>query len=242
MWPHLVSVSSSGKWGQYLPCSLLQRLEIISIRVQHSAWFTDLTHQELREAMCTHTNYWAESDRSFRRNICKALGTQQEESESGMVSWESVFGLSLEGWAGYWQAVRGGPIPNGRQAIKEGVGFHCLTPESSPRLPGRSSTVSTVCSIAFLLLSLHHCWRVLGMFLVDDIKPASSFPSSPLVCVSAVQWKLVKFNLEENNMNKNTFLSVGRIVIYAQVRLFPLTYLENPGWEISLTWILPQIL
>ena len=33
MWPHLVSVSSSGKWGQYLPCSLLQRLEIISIRV-----------------------------------------------------------------------------------------------------------------------------------------------------------------------------------------------------------------
>ena len=33
MLPHLVSVSSSGKWGQYLPCSLLQRLEIISIRV-----------------------------------------------------------------------------------------------------------------------------------------------------------------------------------------------------------------
>ena len=60
MWPHLVSVSSSGKWGQYLPCSFLQRLEIISIRVQHSAWCTDLTHQELREAMCTHTNYWAE--------------------------------------------------------------------------------------------------------------------------------------------------------------------------------------
>ena len=58
MWPHLVSVSSSGKWGQYSPCSLLQRL--ISVRVQHSSWFTDLTHQELREAMCTHTNYWAE--------------------------------------------------------------------------------------------------------------------------------------------------------------------------------------
>ena len=101
--------------------------------------------------------------------------------------------------------------------------FHCLTPESSPPLLGHSSTVSVVCSIAFLLLSLHHCWRVLGMFLVDGINPASSFPSLPLVCVSAVQWKLVKFNLEENNMNKNTFLSVGRIVIYAQVRLFPLT-------------------
>ena len=60
MWPHLVSVSSSGKWGQYLPGSLLQRLKVISIRAQHSAWCTDLTHQELREVMCMHTNYWAE--------------------------------------------------------------------------------------------------------------------------------------------------------------------------------------
>ena len=127
----------------------------------------------------------------------------------------------LEGWAGYWQAMRGEAIPNGRKVVKEGVGFHCLTLESSPPLPECSSTVSTVCLIVFLLLSLHHCWRALGMFLVDDIKPVSSFPNMPLVCMSAVQWKL--FNLEENNMNKNTFLSVGRIVIYAQVRLFPLT-------------------
>ena len=65
-----------------------------SIRVQHRAWCTDLTHKELREAMCMHTHYWAEEDRSFRRNVSKALGTQQEESESRMVSWESVFGLS----------------------------------------------------------------------------------------------------------------------------------------------------
>ena len=58
-WPHLVPVSSSGKWDQYLPGSLLQRLKIISVRVQHSAWCTDLTYQELREAMCMYTNYWS---------------------------------------------------------------------------------------------------------------------------------------------------------------------------------------
>ena len=41
MWPHLISVSSSVKWGQYFLCSLLWGLEIISIVVQHSAWCWD---------------------------------------------------------------------------------------------------------------------------------------------------------------------------------------------------------
>ena len=54
------SVSSSVKWGQYLLCILLWGLEIMSIRVQHRASCTDLTPQELREAMCTCTNDGAE--------------------------------------------------------------------------------------------------------------------------------------------------------------------------------------
>ena len=58
--PHSFSVSLSVKWGQYLLCILLWGLEIMSIRVQHRASCTDLTLQELREAMFTCTNNGAE--------------------------------------------------------------------------------------------------------------------------------------------------------------------------------------
>ena len=54
--PHSFSVSLSVKWGQYLLCILLWGLEIMSIRVQHRASCTDLTLQDLREAMFTCTN------------------------------------------------------------------------------------------------------------------------------------------------------------------------------------------
>ena len=42
--------------GPGLPVSLLYGLEIISVRVQHRASCTDLTLQELREAVCMCTN------------------------------------------------------------------------------------------------------------------------------------------------------------------------------------------
>ena len=81
MWPHLISVSSSVKWGQYFLCSLLWGLEIISIMVQHSAWCTDLIPQEQRKAVCMCINDGAGWDGSFTRGVNRALGTQQEERE-----------------------------------------------------------------------------------------------------------------------------------------------------------------
>ena len=81
---------------------------------------------------------------------------------------------------------------------------------------------SLLCFIS--TLSLHHQWRALhGLLDGWHQESTAPFHSLPLVCVSAVQWELVKFNLEENNVNKNTFLSVGGTVIYAQLRFFPLT-------------------
>ena len=63
-------------------------------------------------------------------------------------------------------------------------------------------------------------------FWTDGIKPASPFPSLPLVCVSAVQGELGKLNLKENNMNKNTFLSVGGTVVYTR-QTFPFNLIRK---------------
>ena len=48
-------------------------------------------------------------------------------------------------------------------------------------------------------------------FWMDGIKPASLFPSLPLVCVSAVQWELVKFwGFPGGSDNKESVCNAGR--------------------------------
>ena len=82
--------------GPVLPVSLLWGLEIISIRVQHRAWCTDFTPQEMREPMCTCKNDGAELDGPSweMRDVSRALGTWQVEMSPG---W--FHGRVCLGWA-----------------------------------------------------------------------------------------------------------------------------------------------
>ena len=66
--------------------------------------------------------WWSRIRWSFMRDErCKqSLRNPAGGDESKMVSYESILGLSLGKWAGYWQTVRGGAILHGRKAVKEG--------------------------------------------------------------------------------------------------------------------------
>lgn len=163
----------------------------------------------------------------MRDERCKqSLRNLAGRDESRMVSWASVLGMSLGKWAEYWQAVRGGVSPHGRKAVKEGRAPAALL--SSPALLFQGLTScshlpsqqSAPCCLLWVFTIAE---GPLMCFWTDGIKSVLPFPSLPLVCVSAVQWELGKLSLKENNVNKNTFLSVGGIVVYTQVRLFPLT-------------------
>ena len=146
MWPHLVSVSSSVKWGQYFLCSWLWGLEINSIVVHHRSYSPGA------ERHLVHVyKWWNKIRQSFMRderckqNIRKSAG----RDESRMGSWESVFWLSLARWVGYWQDVRGRAIPSGRKAVRKTrhPPFDSGTQPSSVRA---SLTVSTVYCVVFL--------------------------------------------------------------------------------------------
>ena len=115
-WPIHWGPQSSVKWGQYFLCSWLWGLEINSIVVHHRSYSPGA------ERHLVHVyKWWTKIRQSFMRderckqNIRKSAG----RDESRMGSWESVFWLSLERWAGYWQDVRGRAIPHGRKAVRK---------------------------------------------------------------------------------------------------------------------------
>ena len=146
MWPHLVSVSSSVKWGQYFLCSLLWGLEINSIVVHHRS-YPPGTERHLVHVY----KWWTRIRQSFMGDErCKQKSRKPAgRDESRMGSWESVFALSLEKWARYWQAMRGRAIPNGRKAVRK---ERCLPFDSGtqPSSVRASLLVSTVYCVLFL--------------------------------------------------------------------------------------------
>ena len=69
----------------------------------------------------------------------------------------------------------------------------------SSLLRGVSSVVATIAE------------EPLMCFWMDDIKPASPFPSLPLVCVSAIQWDLVQFwGFPGGSDSKESVCNAGR--------------------------------
>ena len=183
--------------GPVLPVSLLWGLEVISVRVQHRAWCTDLTPQELREAMYMCTNDGTEKDGPSwdMREVNRALGTHQVEMSPG---W--FHGRVCLGWA--WKDGQDADRlwEEGRFHKKEKLwrkqDSWCLTLESSPPLPGPhirpTFTISEICSLVLLLQVSTIAEGPLMCFWTDGVKLASPSPSLPLVCMSAVQWELRK--------------------------------------------------
>ena len=123
--------------------------------------------QELREAMY---RWWSRIRWSFMRDgRCKqSLRNSAGRDESRMVPWERILGMSLGKRAGYWQAMRGGAIPRGRKAVKEG-GLLLLNSRVQPS-SARASRLAHIYHFSSLLpgastVSLHHPWRALDVLL-----------------------------------------------------------------------------
>ena len=139
MWPHLVSISSSVKWDQYFLCSLLWGLEIIIVRVQHKAWCTDLTARSW-EKLCACVQMMEQNKTGpsrEMRDVNRTLGTQQDDMSPGCFHGRVRLDWTWKEWQDI-DNVKGGLIPSGRKAVKEGVSFPLL--DWSPALLSQGLT------------------------------------------------------------------------------------------------------
>lgn len=171
IWPHLVSVSSSVKWGQCFPCELVVRIRD-NLR-QGPAPELEVHRSYPSGAERSHVHgykWWNRIRWSFMRyERCKqSLRNPPGRDESRMVSWESVPQDEPGRWAGCWQAVRGGAIPQERKAVKE-AGLLMLDSRVQPS-SARASRPAHIYHFSSLLpgastVSLHHCWRALDVLL-----------------------------------------------------------------------------
>lgn len=166
MWPHSLSVSASVKWGQHLLCILLWGLEIMSIRVQHRASCTDLTLQELREAMCTCTNNGA--DKMVLHERWEPWEPSRKRDECRMVSWESVFWVRLENGQDIdrpWEKEQF----QMEEKLWRKQGLLLFDSGTQPS-SARASHLALINHFSSLLhgastVSLHHRWRALDVLL-----------------------------------------------------------------------------
>ena len=161
------SVSSSVKWGQHLLWSLLWGLEIISIRFQNRAWCTDLTPKSC-EKPCACVQMMEQNKTGPSREMRDVNRTQQEErrvqdGSMGECAWDEPGKMGR-----IWQAMRGGAIPQGRKAVKEG-GLLLLDSYVQPS-SARASCPAHINHFSSLLhgastVSLHHHWRAFDVLL-----------------------------------------------------------------------------
>ena len=129
------------------------------------------------EKPCAHVQTMEQNKTGPSQEMRDVNRTSRKRDESKMVPWESVLGMSLERWAGCWQAVRGGAIPQGRKAVKEG-GLLLLDSYVQPSLfdsrvqpsSAKASCPAHINHFSSLLrgvstVSLHHRWRALDVLL-----------------------------------------------------------------------------
>ena len=152
------SVSSSVKWGQHL-------LWISGSRTELGA---QILPTKSYEKACARVQTMEQNKTGPSWEMRDVNTTQQEErrvqdGSMGGCAWDD-----LERWAGCWQAVRGGSIPQGRKAVKEG-GLLLFDSRVQPS-SARASCPAHINHFISLLhgastVSLHHRWKALDVLL-----------------------------------------------------------------------------